>query len=68
MAHARAVVSRVANRDLANCGSGVACRLHGNRSTVSRAVHGGANGPGLIGMVRTIRGAFGPPNPETSHL
>jgi putative transposase len=58
IAHARALVSHIATRDLSISGSEVARRLNVDRSAVSRAVQRVGNDPDLIAAAKTILGVL----------
>ncbi len=60
VAHARAVVSVIATRDLSLPGSEVARRLNVDRSAVSRAVKRVENDPELVGIAGTVLGDLVP--------
>ena len=67
-AHARAVISHIASRDLSISGSEVARRLHVDRSAVSRAVQRVENNPDSLGTARTIRGVLGLPKAKQVNI
>jgi chromosomal replication initiation ATPase DnaA len=54
IARARSLVSYIATREFALCGSEVACRLKVDRSTTSRAAQRVANDPALTSAAVTL--------------